>query len=240
MYVTHETSSALWCLGYVTALWLVAALVLSADDALSRGAAARSLTPIPVPVDEANRCFVPQRMSGQRCAEGFRLCRDVMGHGSCDGYGQETVTLRVEYEGEPEPTSSGPNGLRPGMPLSFEAGYSLELESMSCHASMRVYGVMMRPGATLEERAVAEERARLAAKKENDEVVAKCVEEARVRLAKNRRWQRCTLLSVDACRREAFLDCKGNSGERGLVRASWSRPGDAPASETMKIKVLSR
>ncbi len=220
----------------------MAVLVLGADDAPARGEAARALAAkqgaIPVPVDEAARCFVPQRMTGERCAAGFRLCREAASQGSCSGYEEETVTLRVEYEGEPEPTSLGPNGARPGMPVSVEAGYSLEFEAMQCQTSTFGFGVVSRPGATPEERAADQARAHASAKQQHDKVVAQCVAEARVRLAKTRRWQRCTLLSVDACRREAFLDCRGNTGQRGLVRAWWSRPADVPASQTMKVHVL--
>lgn len=205
-----------------------------AQDALSK---AKKRGPIPVPAAESGReCFVPKFLEGEKCAEGFQLCVETEGVGSCSGYGRTTKTLHVEYADEP-------TGTKPsvGMPYSHEAGYDEEVElSMTCRASQIGFGVALPSG--LSDEARAAEKARLEAKAEKAAAleVARCEKEARARLARERKWQRCELLSVDACRREAFLQCKGNTDKRGLIRASWSQPKDKPASETVKLQVLSR
>lgn len=214
-----------------------------AQNALERGRAARkafSKNPISVPGEEVD-CFVPERLTGASCAKGFQLCFDGASQGSCDGYGRETVTLRPEYENEPAPTGVGMNGERPGMPLRIEAGYSLDLvTSMACDSLASGSSVQTFPGQTPEQRAAAEKKAR----EEHEKFMAsereKCRAREKAKLDKDRVWQRCVLLTIDACRREAFLECKGNTGQRGLVRASWALPRDTPASDTLKLEVLER
>lgn len=210
---------------------------------MERGRAARKAfvkNPVPVPREEIN-CFVPQRMTGASCSAGFRLCFDGAGEGSCDGYGRKTVTLRPEYENEAPPTGMGTNGERPGMPLIFEAGYDPGFAaSMACDNIAIGYGVTTFKGQTPEQRAEAEKKAREEFQKTMAIEREKCVAAERAKVDKDRQWQRCVLLSVDACRREAFLDCKGNSKQRGLVRASWGQPKARPPSETLKIEVLER
>lgn len=221
----------------------VLSLPAFADDVASRAEAAKQAAgkrgAIPVVEAEAGRgCFVPKFLDGEKCAEGLRLCVEWEGQGSCDGYSRTTTTLRVEYENEPPPRVYGAFGARPGMPYAYEAGYSVELEiAMSCDVGSGV-AVVTRAGLTPEAQAAEEARAKAEAKKRQEEARARCEKAARARVEKDREWQRCELLAVDACRREAFLRCRGNALQRGLVRASWSRPKDAPASETLKVQVL--
>jgi hypothetical protein len=221
----------------------VLALPAWGQNALERGRAARKAfakNPIPIPKEERD-CFVPERMSGASCAAGFQLCFEGIAQASCDGYGRETLTLRPEYEGEHAPNGFGVNGARPGMPLRFEAGYEPDfVASMACDMVSLGYGVLTTPGQTPEQRERAEKRAREEAEKLQAIEHEKCMTREKAKVDKDRLWQRCVLLSVDACRREAFLECKGNTQQRGLVRASWSQPKDKPASETLKIEVLER
>ncbi len=227
------------------ALLLLCLLALPAwgQTALERGRAARKAfakNPVPVPKEELN-CFVPARMTGAACAAGFQLCFEGFAQGSCDGYGSEELKLRPEYEGEPEPTGLGPNGVRPGLPFRIEAGYAVDfVASMACDNVIMGYGVPTIAGQTPEQRAEAEKKAREEFQKMSRIEREKCVAKEKAKVDKDRVWQRCALLSVDACRREAFLECKGNTGARGLVRAAWGKPGDKPASETLKIEVLER
>lgn len=217
-----------------------------ADDVLVRAEAAkvtaRKRGPIPVPDEASNeRCFVPKFLEGAKCAEGFKLCRDGEGVGSCDGYGRMTVTLRPEFDGEPEPTGFGVNGARPGLPYSHEEGPSSEVEAaMECSSMGAGYGVISRVGETPEEAAARREAAHRQFVDSEQKRIARCEAEVKKRVARERKWQRCELLTVDACRGEAFLQCTGNTKERGLLRASWTRPKDRPASETLKVQVLRR
>ena len=108
------------------------------DDVLLRAHAARDEAAKrgPLRVPERDGCFAPKGITGASCAKGFRLCREGISQGSCDGYGRENVTLRPEYEGEPAPTSIGVNGYRPGLPFFHEEGPDVELLiAMSCRAA---------------------------------------------------------------------------------------------------------
>lgn len=219
----------------------LAADVWARAEAAKLASARRGPVPVPEEPKGDEACFVPAHLEGAQCAAGFKLCRDEVGRGMCDGYSVSTVTLRVQYDGEPEATSLGVDGARPGMPYAHEAGDDLELGvSMACAMNDFGYGVLSRPGETAEERAAAVERAKAAAIEQHRREYEKCAAREAKRVNAARRWQRCELLSVDACRREAFLSCKGNTGQRGLVRASWGRPKDKPASETMKVQVLAK
>lgn len=228
------------------ALWL-SSLAARADDPLTRGQQARALAKkrgvIPVPEQD---CFVPQQLTGQSCAEGLRLCVHTAASASCDGYASERRVLFVEYADEApqlgQPASSVSE--LPGLPLFFEAGADPELESdNACQWTLGVAltSVGVSGDATDEEKARAaaeQQRLRERAQREDERRREACRAEARARVEKERRWHRCELLSVDACRREAFLSCKGNSGVRGLVRATWSRPRDGFALDTVKLQRL--
>lgn len=227
------------------ALCLLAVSAFAEPPVLTRAKAARAEAAkrgaIVVPA-AVNGCLAPAQLKGARCAEGLQLCREEFGEGSCDGYSTTKVSLHVAYEGEPAPRSIGVNGERPGIPLSLEAGHSLELAGIGCPDPVPVTsGVGSAPGVSEAERAAAVERARRADEEANRKSKAqteRCVTAQRAALEKERRWYRCSLLSVDACSREAFLDCVGNTGPRGLVRARWSHPKDASAAETIKLEPL--
>jgi hypothetical protein len=127
------------------------------------------------------------------------------------------------------------------MPYLHEAGFSEELEvDSACRGAAFGFGVVSRPGATPEEQAAERARAEADAKKVALAEQERCAKEVHARIAKERRWQRCEVLAVDACRHEAFLQCTGNELQRGLIRASWQRPKDGPASETLKVQVLAK
>lgn len=210
-----------------------------ADDVLERGKAAQVTAKkrgaIPVPDDESTeRCFVPKFLDGAACAEGFRLCVDGASQGSCSGYGFSTRTLRPEFDGEPSSTGS-----LIGIPYSHDEGPSAEVEaSMECSGVGAGFAVMKVAGESPEQTAARRAAAQKEFEDSEQKRIAKCEADVKKRVEKQRKWQTCELLSVDACRGEAFLQCKGNAKERGLIRASWTRPKDKPASETLKIRAL--
>ena len=218
------------------------------DDVLQRARAARDDAakrgPLRVPDDEAG-CFKPKGLTGAACAKGFRLCRETIRQGSCDGYGREDSTLRPEYEGEPAPTSIGVNGFRPGLPFFHEEGPDLEmLIAVSCGLGATLSVSAPVPAgetpAEARQREAAAQRQRDAEATRVKQERARCEAAQRAQFAKERKWQRCELLSLDACAAEAFLSCRGNHGQRGLVRATWSRSSRKPASDTLKLEVLER
>lgn len=218
----------------------LAADVMARAEAAKKAAAKRGPIPVPEEPKPDEQCFVPAHLEGAQCAEGFKLCVEGFAHGMCDGYGSSTSNITVAYDGEPEVTD-GVLGEPTGMPFLHEAGDSVEVGvSMACSINTFGVGVVGRVGETPEERAAAVAKAEAEAAEWARKEYEKCAARETRRINKERRWQRCQLLSVDACRREAFLSCKGNTGERGLVRASWSRPQDKPANATMKLQVLAK
>lgn len=217
------------------------------DGVLERAQAAQAQAkargPLRVPTGEgAPECFVPKHLDGAACAKGLQLCRVAMSSGSCDGWGHETVSLLVRYEGEPAATMLGVNGDQGGMPFFEEAGPDLEYERLQCGAQGFGVGKLAAPAnATEEQRAAIEalnQKAVEDAERAMEKERATCVRQAEAEVKRQRKWQRCELLSVDACRREAFLACRGNVGQRGLLRATWSRPKDRPANETLTVRAV--
>lgn len=217
------------------------------DGVLERAQAAQAQAkargPLRVPTGEgAPECFVPKHLDGAACAKGLQLCRAAMSSGSCDGWSNETISLLVRYEGEPDATQLGVNGDQGGMPFFEEAGPDLEFERMQCGAVAIGGGRLgVRADASEEQKAAIEALNRKnaeAAERENEQAKAACLRRADAEVKRQRKWQRCELLSVDACRREAFLQCRGNVGQRGLLRATWSRPKDRPANETLTVRAV--
>lgn len=223
---------------------------LADDEVLARAQAAQAQAkargPLRVPTGEnAPECFVPKNLDGASCAKGLRLCRVAMGTGSCDGWSSDSVALVVEYEGEPAATQLGVNGDRGGMPFFEEAGPDLEYERLQCGAVAMGGGgrLGVRADASDEQKAAVEALNRKnaeAVERENEKAKAACLRRAEAEAKRQRKWQRCELLSLDACRREAFLECRGNVGQRGLLRATWSRPKDRPANETLTVRAVAK
>ncbi|MGV3620376.1 MAG: hypothetical protein ACO1OB_06150 [Archangium sp.] len=215
------------------------------QDVNTRGkaaqAAAKKRGPIPVPDDDATeQCFVPKFLEGETCAEGFKLCKSGLGHASCTGYGSSTTTLQPVFEGEPSPPITDvETGEVAGIPYFHEAGSSVDVEvDTECSLMGSGFGVIRGAGESDQTYAARREQAQKEFEAGEKVRFAKCKADVQKRIEKERSWQRCELLSVDACRGEAFLQCTGNVDERGLVRAWWTRSKNKPASETLKVQVL--
>jgi hypothetical protein len=136
------------------------------------------------------------------------------------------------------PTGIGNPG---GLPFFEEAGPDLSFERSLCAGSGGPGVTLRAPDAGDAEAAsidaLNKKNAEAAARAQEKERAA-CLRRVEAQAKKARKWQRCELLSLDACRREAFLECRGNVGPRGLLRATWSRPKDRPAGETLTVRAV--
>lgn len=153
------------------------------------------------------RCFKVKAPTPAQCSRSVWLCPQVTGHGSCSGSSTtEWSASFVESTDSPTEREIGEAFPADGKPalLSYESGDDLTFQCES------------RGGLSFSGDISGAERARKRAEweREREAERLRCEKRMEAQLQRARTVIKCELLTVNPCRREAFVRCSGRNVDR--------------------------